>query len=480
MKHFRSRGILVLFPLLVAIFFYQTIFYQKLPVPSDTLVGLYHPWRDLYAPQYPRGIPFKNFLITDPVRQQIPWRKIVIESWKDGRWPTWNPYTFAGVPLDANIQAAPYYPLNAIFLLMDFSSAWTLLVAIQPLLAGIFLYLYLRSLKISVVASCLGAITWGFGGFATAWLTWGTIMQTALWLPLILLAIDSRRPALMGFAVLMTIVAGHMQIALYVLLLSTIYFLWRRGLSRNKASVRWAMLALGIALLITAMQWGPLLRFLLESGRVSAPGSWKVLGWFLPWQHLVQFIAPDFFANPATFNYWGEWNYGEFVGYVGVIPLILAISALSLTGLPRFFVAAAGISLFFMLPHPLSRLPFQLHIPIVSVLQPTRLMVLVDFSLAVLAAFGADRILKGDNRSIRKAAIFIGIGITALWIISLVGDLDVSKRNLIIPTVMFVAFVVWRYPRKVPFVILLAVVVFDLFRFGWKFTPFTPKEYFFP
>ena len=56
----------------------------KLPVPSDTLVGLYHPWRDLYRDTNPRGVPFKNFLITDPVRQQIPWRKIVIDQWKEG------------------------------------------------------------------------------------------------------------------------------------------------------------------------------------------------------------------------------------------------------------------------------------------------------------------------------------------------------------------------------------------------------------
>ena len=49
-----KKNIFVLFCLsvfvaIVGIFFYPTLFGGKLPVPSDSLVGLYHPWRDMYA-----------------------------------------------------------------------------------------------------------------------------------------------------------------------------------------------------------------------------------------------------------------------------------------------------------------------------------------------------------------------------------------------------------------------------------------------
>src|SRR3989338_347902 len=91
-------------------FFYKSVFYGFIPSPTDALVGLYHPWRDLYALTNPRGVPFKNFLITDPVRQQIPWRKIVIDQWKKGGTPAWNPYSFLGIPLIANIQSGAYHP----------------------------------------------------------------------------------------------------------------------------------------------------------------------------------------------------------------------------------------------------------------------------------------------------------------------------------------------------------------------------------
>src|SRR2546423_82401 len=87
---------------IVTIFFRPFLFQYKLPIPADTIVGLYHPFRDLYAKEYPRGIPFKNPLTTDPVRQQYPWRYLAIGLEEKFQLPLWNPYTFAGMPLLAN------------------------------------------------------------------------------------------------------------------------------------------------------------------------------------------------------------------------------------------------------------------------------------------------------------------------------------------------------------------------------------------
>ena len=375
---------IVLILLLTGVFFHQTLLEGKLPVPSDALVGLYHPWRDVYAGAFPRGVPFKNFLITDPVRQQIPWRKLVIAAWKSGKLPSWNPYTFAGVPLNANIQAAPFYPLNVIFFLFNFPVAWTILIIIQPFLSGLFLFWYLRSQKLSFMASLIGAMVWAYGGFAFSWMTWGTITQTALWAPLSLLAIDKllcfeqtklRRACwafLLTVSVVMCVTAGHAQVAFYMLILDVIYAFWRMKSGGNPVGFRWIVLSVVLSILFTVVQWVPLLQFLPQSGRLSSLESWKKAGWFLPWQNLTQFVAPDFFGNPATLNYWGVWNYGEFIGYIGIIPLVLAISAMFLTGVPVFFSWAVIASFLFMLPNPISMLPFMFHIPLVSVLQPTQ------------------------------------------------------------------------------------------------------------
>lgn len=497
---------------LVSAFFYQTVLYRRLPVPSDTLVGLYHPWRDLYAKEYPRGVPYKNFLITDPIRQQIPWRKVVMDAWKNGSVPSLNAFTFAGVPIDANVQAAPFYPFNVLFLMLPFSAAWTVLIMLQPFLAGLFLYIYLRHHRASELAAFVGAVSWAFGGFSLSWLTWGTIVHTALWLPLMLMAVDNliltdRKRAfyaqwtmVLTVAGIMTILAGHIQVALYSGVVVACYMIWRRTDFSGRRHYPWVLLA-GLAIVVTtAIQWVPLISFFSESGRIEASASYLKAGWFMPWQHLAQFLAPDFFGNPATLNYWGEWNYGEFVGYIGVIPLVFALSALFLGGVPGFFSGIVVVGLIGLLQSPLSRLPFVLEIPLISVMQPTRLMVLIDFSLSVLAAYGIDMLYKGRKHRLRYAVVGSAVLLAALWVIvfvtkfigtdaALAANLSIAKRNLVIPTGLFGFFIVWLILffrtrqsqwKLLGSIALAAVIIFDLFRFGWKFTPFTDAAYFFP
>src|SRR3972149_6454066 len=123
--------------LLVSVFFWQFFVRGLFPIPSDTIIGLYHPFRDLYAKNYPNGIPFKNFLITDPVRQQYPWRELVISAEKKLELPLWNPYNFSGVPLLANFQSASFYPLNVLFFFLPFNLVWSSLIVLQLVLAGV-------------------------------------------------------------------------------------------------------------------------------------------------------------------------------------------------------------------------------------------------------------------------------------------------------------------------------------------------------
>ena len=138
---------LLILGLVVAIFFRKFLLLGKLPIPADTTVGMYHPWLEIVWDNLVAGTPFKNFLITDPVRQLYPWRQLAINLLKNGQLPLWNPYTFGGMPLLANFQSAVFYPFNIFFFLLPFNLVWGGLILIQPLLAGIFLYLYLRQLE---------------------------------------------------------------------------------------------------------------------------------------------------------------------------------------------------------------------------------------------------------------------------------------------------------------------------------------------
>ncbi len=512
---FRDICAVIIFLFIVGIFFAPTILKGQMPVSADALVGLYHPWRDFVAKDYPRGLPFKNFLITDPVRQQIPWRKAAIDQWKDRILPTWNPYNFSGASLIGNIQAGVFYPLNILFFLLTFPVAWTVLIILEPLLAGFFLYLFLRHKQLSPMASLFGAVSWSFSGFSVAWMTWGTIMHVALWLPLILLAIDKLIELKSSIALHSTILrfnifvmvlcmqffAGHAQISVYVLLLSAAYALWQLRLMKPKRTkaAGWLLSGFSLFLLIASIQWIPLLYTTVNSSRLLEITSWTKSGWFLPWQHMVQYLVPDFFGNPATMNYWGEWNYGEFIGYIGMGGLLFAgFSLLQWKHSElRFWIGALIVSILFVLPTPIAKLPYFFNLPVISALQPTRLTMIVDFALVVLAAYGFDAWRKGKNK--RKWPVVLGLGVVlvSLWLLAVwqiksglsVENWMVTKRNILLPAIIFIAVSVVlilhskvRQPlvRSLLIMSLIGIVAFDLLRFATKFTPFVSASYFFP
>lgn len=514
----------------VLIFFGQFVKNGKLPIPSDTIVGLYHPFRDLYAREYSNGIPFKNFLITDPVRQQYSWRELGIDIFKTQELPLWNPYSFAGTPLLANFQSASFYPLNIIFLLMSFEYAWSILVITQPLLAGVFLYLYLTNLRINKIASLFGSISFSFSGFAIAWMEWNTILHTALWLPFILLSIDkiffypgssnSTKFKIQSsklqfkiksyyawcfifiFSLASSLLAGHLQTFFYVFLVSVAYFFARWLQYGKKFNILFVFLLFNFSFLIlTAIQWIPTFQLILQSAREIDLVNWHQEGWFIPWQHLVQFIAPDFFGNPTTLNYWGVWNYGELVGYVGIAPLIMAFLTLFFRQDKKtlFFGTLFFMSLIFSLPTFFAQLPFILNIPFLSTAQPTRLLFITDFTLSILAAFGLDYFIK-NGRKIVYPLIFLFVIFAGLWAFVLWGNnqlqitslenIAVTKRNLFFPTSVFIAlsilililkiFQKTKNNTTIIIYIIIGITVFDLLRFGQKFNPFTNKEYLFP
>jgi len=505
-----KKRIIDLLPILliisiVGIFFQQTLLFGKLPVPSDTLIGMYHPWRDAYAHTFTNGVPFKNFLITDPIRQQIPWRKQVIDAFKSKKLPLWDATSFSGVPLFANIQSGSLYPLNVLFFIFPFSTAWTILIISQPLLAGIFLFLFLRHKQLDPISSLAGAVCFAFSGFSIAWLTWGTMVSTILWLPLTLLSFEKIHESskktpwrlLFIFSLVSAFFAGHIQIFAYCMLVFGAYAVWIfRKVKIQKLFIMHVVIPV-IILAITAPVWFRFISYLPETSRISG-SVWTVEGFFIPLRHLMQFIAPDFFGNPATLNYWGTWNYGEMVGYIGVVGLFLAMLGISMKTM--FWVGILGLSLLFAVDSSVARLPFIFHIPGISSLQPTRLLAIIDMCLSILAAYGMATLVSGEKKKqlfiagIVLLIIFIGAWISVLVPTSFripIEQIAVVKRNLILPSIMFglmlgiiggavvlkKSWITLRYGVAFLALILLS---FELIRFGWKFTPFTDAAFFFP
>lgn len=492
--------------LLTFLFFVPHLLMGRIPFPADAFLALYHPARDISLDGFSPGtIPAKNPLITDPILQAYPWRKLVINNLKEGLLPLWNPYSFSGQPLLANIQSSPFSIFNLLFLIFNFNIAWAVTLILPSILTTFFMFLFLRNLKLSRTASIFGAFVLPFTGFFIAWLSWGSIVATVMWLPLILLAIarlTSKVSPLwflvLVFAISQVFLSGHWQAGSYVLVAGLLFLLTQKSNMKSPYNLLVILASFILAILVSMVQILPALEFLQFSARAIDQGYYPGRqDWFIPLAHLIQLIAPDFFGNPTTYNYWGVFNYGEFVSFIGIIPLSLALFAL-IAKSPniKFFIALAIISLVFALENPISKIPFILNLPFISTAQPSRIIMLLNFTLAALAAFGLDAVLKEKSKIKSLIVPFLILAllvILALFVLTKtffppspqIDTAQVALRNLVIPALTALAIIVvvlLKRAKPAP-VIILAIFVLtllELFRFGTKFISFSKLSWIFP
>lgn len=489
---------------IVLIFFWPFLLKDRIPIPADTILGMYHPWRDKVWDGLNSGVPYKNFLITDPVRQTYIWKKLAIQDLKSLSLPLWNPYTHSGMPLMANFQTGAFYPLNFVFFLFPFNQAWGIFIAMQPLLAAHFMYLLLKKYELKTESALLGAITFAFGGFFTAWLEWGNIGHTLLWLPLIIFCLENlfenqknkiKYSLILLFALISQFLAGHLQVSIYLTVFSLVYFLFS-ALSKNKIKESSGIIFVFFCfILITSIQWLPTLELILNSSRnIDISNTLIRPDWFLPFKHLIQLVIPDFFGNPATGNYWGEWNYAEFVSFIGIVPFIfLFVSLKNFKNIKiKFFWLSLITILSFALPTPWAKLPYIFNIPFLSTAQPSRLLSIVGFCIPVLAAFGLNDFMDNKHKNSTlwislgtfTGLIFFAIAVRFNFLQLNAEQVQIAFRNLLLPAfismVSLLVILTNNLIKKVSIYLLLILALFGFYRFFTKFTPFVKEEWIFP
>lgn len=371
--------------------------------------------------------PQWNPLQWDAIAQFYPWRVFYTRSMHEGHIPLWNPHQFCGTPFLANGQSAVLYPLNLIFLLFNPISGFTAFAFIHLLLAAIFMYLLLKELGCRTLGGIIGAVTFTFSAFMVLWLELPTFISVAAYLPLVLLLIHravERRSVfygmLSGFAVALAVLAGHFQIAFYVVMAAGLWWLWKLLDVRRSEGTTYAVLKvvipcigfLIIAGLICAPQFLSSIELAKNSHRtreVTAEGYQVFVDNAVKPYHLVTALMPKFFGTPSRSHFFPNYyidgrlegerhvcsaaDYMEYGMYAGVLPLMLAIIGASLLRRKRhvgFFVILTLFALFTALGTPINRL-FYYAIPGFSALGgPNRILLLYLFGVAALAGFGAD------------------------------------------------------------------------------------------
>lgn len=478
------------------IFFYKTLFFGLLPFPGDLLVAEYKPWRTYsYLGYIPASVPNKA-QYPDTIRQTYPWKTLVVKMLKQGQLPLWNPYNFSGSPLLANFQSSAFYPVNIFYFLFSQPAAWSILVMLQPLLASFFTYCYCRKLNVTPLASWFAAISFAYGSFMRVWLEYNTVGHVVLWLPLILLSIESLRTQLhwKWLAILIgsltaVLLAGHPQIAAYVYAFTIIYF-FLRGRAIKYFGVVTFLLALPIG--IAAVQLFPGIELLINSARSNLPFSTlfhKIL--IQPWQ-LIMLVIPDFFGNPATRTYWLSDTYIGKTISIGIIPLFFLFATYrSPHPLKKLFIFTAGIIFLLITANPISYIFYRIPLPIFSTSSPTLMSFLFGFSLSMLIAFGIDQFRREPHtlKKWKKRALQVAGALLFLWlaIVGMPKIFTVSIRPMILASGLAAITLIAFYgaiakPRRMTttLVLLLGIHALDLFVAFHKFNPFSPKEFIFP
>ncbi|MCC6189257.1 MAG: YfhO family protein, partial [Anaerolineales bacterium] len=366
-------------------------------------------------------------------------RAVAYQALLRGQLPLWAGCLYSGYPFQADPQSQLFYP--PIWLIFAFLrlqgwghfplGALVAEVALHYLLASLFMFWFLRALRLRPAAALAGALVFAYGGYLTGSPPLQTgILETVTWLPLALLAAErlaagGRTPplALAALALAVAGLAGHPQTFLYCALLALAYFAvraWQAGWRPARLAAHAAALAL-LALALAAVQLLPSAHFILHSTRASV--SFEQAGHGFPFADVLQFLIP------GVVSYWSPL-------YVGILPLGLAVLGLSRRSAGVWFwaaVAVIGLLLSFGTKAVLYDAAYWLVPGYRLFRSQERLAVAVSFALAVLAAHGVEALLAppSERPRVLPAVLKTGGALFALgWLLLAV---LVYARQLALP-----------------------------------------------
>jgi hypothetical protein len=454
--------ILAVFGLLLAVLFGTVLFAGGVLLPLGNLVG-YYPFRGLPPPESPTVV-----LQGDLIHQITPWSQEVRRALWNGHWPLWNAGGGAGMPLLADPQSQVLQPLVVAAYPFPLMQAVGITAALRVLVALVFTFLLLRRLVLSEAAALGGSLAFSLGGFTLLWLGW-PMANCAPLLPAVLYGIarcdrgaeggrdgkdgrdsrdgqdgkDSRDLVLLFLATAALFLAGHPEVMVYALAFAGLFLLARarrRGRSGGGRLLVRCAAAMALAGALASPMLLPAMEFLPETDRaatvlaavppITLGELWRDLrnpAIQEQWrkravERLLPVVAPRAYGD-ANY-YWGDGNVIDSgAGFVGLAALLAAAAALvpgvGRRRLPQERLALAVLIVALLLvgqPPGLDRLFIRL--PVVGatfVHQCHRILVLVSFCLAGLAACEVDRRRRGEGSRWTVLAVAAGLAALVVW-----------------------------------------------------------------
>jgi hypothetical protein len=396
----------------------------------------------------------KVFVSPDAVAP-VGFASIAEESMKEGGpYPLWNPYVFLGMPSYGSLSYNPYvfFPdviLKAVHTVLPFLPPMTWLL-VYYFAAGLFAFLFLKDRGLSLEAGIFAAIVFmltpnlvAIGAYGH-----GSKLITCAFIPIVLLATarllsrgDLLSFGLVALAAGLQLLRAHVQIVYYtwiaVGLYCLLYLLMKSSgemkFTRRLTRLAYLALALTVALALASVLYLPVHDYSALSSRGGAPGGGMEFGRATDWSfspvEMMTFVVPSWLGFGGS-TYWGSMPFTDYPNYMGILPLFLAfIGLLSIRKREVLFFGALALGALLLSfgKHfePLYRLLYE-YLPYFNKFRvPVMILVLVQLAVAVLAAYGIERIRRereheGAGTSLQRVSLWIAalfLGVWLLWLV---------------------------------------------------------------
>ncbi|HEY7213726.1 MAG TPA: hypothetical protein VIC28_03800, partial [Thermoanaerobaculia bacterium] len=400
----------------------------------------------------------ETLILRDVLNSHFPMKWSQAEALRRGYFPLIDPYRAGGQPLAGNLNAAPFYPTNLLFLVGSTFWAFNAHFWIHLLLAPFAFYWLARSWGLGRESAWAGAACWTASGFYLSHLNFYNLIAGVTLAPALAAAcmdfIRERRRGLLAPAIALLwtlmILGGDPQTALLALLLAgaAVVLVWRE----RPAGAGWSGLALLAAAfacgtLIALPQLAEFLRILPLSFRGHAGYSRSAVT-TASWdpRQAAEWLIPFVFGRPDLLSKGAFWGSQFFTGvppyYLSLYPGLLALALIAASGRPRGRAAAwawGGIvfGLFLSLGKFNPVAEWLLTSPMRKSLRyPVKFWLPVAVGAALLCGLGFER-LRADERARRRfrwALLLLALAFAAFWcFLNLAPGLAEAWLDLFIP-----------------------------------------------
>ncbi|MCL5948042.1 MAG: YfhO family protein [Actinobacteria bacterium] len=370
-----------------------------------------------------------NVVSSDNIQQISPW---LLLNWRvihSGQIPLWNPYSLLGMPQMFNFQSAAMSLPHLVSYLFPASSGYTVSTFISLLVAGTGAYSAARVLGASAAGSLVGAITYEFSGSLANWIGWpqGGVNIWLGWVVFFAILIHrSKRPVAactaMSVVVAFAMYAGHPEsyvldgftvLVLGGLITLFAFFTRDADTARLKSTI--------VKIMVSGLFGGMLAMPMLLPAAQLIPGSIRSTVTVsayrgIPMYSSVNLLAASYYGLPTASSHWfGPANFYEVSAVVGPLAIVLALVAVFRLGKRPVVAGLATTALVLWLiifrNGPVQALVSLLHVSGAIVF--TRLLMPLDFLLALLAAIGFSRLTSSRITNGDVHAFTLGSGIMA-------------------------------------------------------------------